>query len=104
MQIVFCYLFDLEEEVSPSTVQKKQLLLQIKRHGLVARFDKKIPRVVHGCVLIHPVAEIPEKLLEEKKILKTQKKLYYGRLKRRKNRDKGTKDFRKTKNTCQNVK
>lgn len=59
------YLFDLEKELPPSAVHQQELLLELQRHGVVTRLDEETPRVVHGGVLIHPVAESLEELLED---------------------------------------
>lgn len=58
-------MFNLEEELSPSTIQNQELLLEFKRHRVVTRLDEKIPRIVHDRMLIHPLAEILEELLED---------------------------------------
>lgn len=60
-------MFDIEKKLSPPSVHEEQLLLQVQRNGLVARLNEKIPRVVHGRMLIYPVSKIPEKLLTETK-------------------------------------
>lgn len=58
-------MFNLKEELSPSTIQNQELLLEFKRHCVVTRLDEKIARIVHDGMLIHPVAEILEELLED---------------------------------------
>lgn len=59
------YLFDLDEELSPSSIHQQELLLELQRDRVVTRLNEETPRVVHGGMLIHPVAEILEKLLQD---------------------------------------
>lgn len=59
------YLFDLDKELSPSSIHQQELLLELQRDRVVTRLNEETPRVVHGGVLIHPVAEILEELLQD---------------------------------------
>lgn len=58
------YVFDFDEQLSPSAIEKKQLLFQFSGNGLVARLDQKVSSIVHVHVLLDPVWKIPEKLLQ----------------------------------------
>lgn len=61
------YMFDFDEQLPPSPVQKKQLLLEVTGDCFIAGLDEEVSRVVHVHVLLHPVREVSEKVLEEKK-------------------------------------
>lgn len=58
-------MFDFDKQLSPSAVEKKQLLFQFSRHSLIARLNQKVSSIVHVHVLLNPVWKIPEKLLQK---------------------------------------
>lgn len=58
------YMFDFDEQLSPSAIEKKQLLFQFSGNGLITRLDQKVSSIVHAHVLLNPVRKIPEKLLQ----------------------------------------
>lgn len=59
------YMFDFDKQLSPSAVEKKQLLFQFSRHSLIARLNQKVSSIIHVHVLLNPVWKIPEKLLQK---------------------------------------
>lgn len=59
------YLFDFDKELSPSSIHQQELLLELQRDRVVTSLNEETPRVVHGGVLIHPMAEILEELLRD---------------------------------------
>lgn len=57
------YMFDFDEQLSPSAIEEKQLLFQFSGHGVITRLDQKVSSIVHVHVLLDPVWKIAEKLL-----------------------------------------
>lgn len=87
------YLFDFEEEISPTSIQNQQLLLKVQGHHVITCFNKKIPCIIHGSVLVYPVAEILKKLLGGR-----ERDLYY-KINTKAQRNKGRRTQREG---CQN--
>lgn len=58
------YMFDFDKQLSPSAIEKKQLLFQLSRHSLIARLNQEVSSIIHIHVLLNPVWKIPEKLLQ----------------------------------------
>lgn len=60
-------MFNFDKQLSPSPIKKKKLLLQISRDRVVTRLDEEVPGIVHVHVLLHPVGEISEEVLQEER-------------------------------------
>lgn len=58
-------MFDFDEQLPPSPVQKKKLLLQISRDGVVTSLNQEVPCIIHVHVLLDPVREVSEEILKE---------------------------------------
>lgn len=70
-------MFDFDKQFPPSPVQKEELLLQISWNRFIAGLNEEVPGVVHVHVLLHPVREVSEKILKEKRRLHNLKCFVY---------------------------
>lgn len=61
------YMFDFDKQLPPSPVQKEKLLLQIPWDCVIAGLNEKVPCIVHVHVLLHPMREVSEEILKEKR-------------------------------------
>lgn len=67
------YLFDLQKELPPSSIEKQELMLYVTCHCFITSLNQKVPCIIHSSMLVHPVRKITKKLLEEKKRMR----MYY---------------------------
>lgn len=58
-------MFDFDKQLSPSAIEKEQLLFEFSGHSLIACLNQEVSSIVHVHVLLNPVWKIAEKLLQK---------------------------------------
>lgn len=70
----FIYLFDLQKQLSPSSVEQQKLMLHVTGYCFVTGLNQEVSCIIHSSMLIHPVRKIAKKLLEKQERIK----IYYN--------------------------
>lgn len=58
-------MFDFDKQLSPSAVEKEQLLFEFSGHSLIACLNQEVSSIVHVHVLLNPEWKTAEKLLQK---------------------------------------